>query len=65
MVGNSLKSDILPILELGGKAVHIPYETTWLHEVASPPEAGQAGYYPLEHLGQLPALLERLERPEK
>ena len=61
MVGNSLKSDILPILELGGNAVHIPYETTWLHEVASPPAEGQAGYYPLEHMGQLPALLERLE----
>jgi putative hydrolase of the HAD superfamily len=65
MVGNSLKSDILPILELGGNAVHIPYETTWLHEVASPPAEGQAGYYSLEHLGQLPALLEQLEHPEK
>ena len=62
MVGNSLKSDILPILEMGGNAVHIPYETTWLHEVASPPPEGQVGYYPLEHLGQLPALLEQLEQ---
>jgi putative hydrolase of the HAD superfamily len=62
MVGNSLKSDILPILELGGNAVHIPYETTWLHEVASPPPEGQTGYYPLEHIGQLPVLLERLEQ---
>lgn len=62
MVGNSLKSDILPILELGGQAVYIPYETTWLHEVASPPAEGQTGYYPLEHMGQLPALLKRLER---
>jgi putative hydrolase of the HAD superfamily len=65
MVGNSLKSDILPILELGGQAVYIPYETTWLHEIASPPETGQAGYYSLEHLGQLPALLKQLEHPEK
>jgi putative hydrolase of the HAD superfamily len=63
MVGNSLKSDILPILELGGSAVYIPYETTSLHEVASPPTDGQTGYYLLEHIGQLPALLERLERP--
>jgi putative hydrolase of the HAD superfamily len=62
MVGNSLKSDILPILELGGNAVHIPYEITWLHEAADPPSDEQPGYYPLEHLGQLPALLERLER---
>jgi putative hydrolase of the HAD superfamily len=62
MVGNSLKSDILPILELGGSAVHIPYETTWLHEIANPPPDGQIGYYPLEHIGQVPALLERLEQ---
>lgn len=32
MVGNSLKSDILPVLELGGHAIHIPFHTTWLHE---------------------------------
>ena len=65
MVGNSLKSDILPILELGGNAVHIPYETTWLHEVASPPPTGQTGYYPLEHIGQLPVLLEQLSAQKR
>ncbi len=32
MIGNSLKSDILPVLQLGGHAVHIPYHTTWAHE---------------------------------
>lgn len=32
MLGNSLKSDILPVLELGGFAVHIPYHVTWTHE---------------------------------
>ena len=32
MVGNSLKSDILPVLNLGGSAVHIPFHTTWVHE---------------------------------
>lgn len=32
MLGNSLKSDVLPVLELGGHAVHIPYHTTWAHE---------------------------------
>jgi len=62
MVGNSIKSDILPILELGGSAVHIPYETTWQHEVADAPLADQLGFFSLEHLGQLPALLERLEK---
>jgi len=32
MVGNSLKSDVLPVLEIGGHAVHVPYHTTWAHE---------------------------------
>jgi putative hydrolase of the HAD superfamily len=32
MVGNSIKSDVLPVLELGGYAIHVPYHTTWVHE---------------------------------
>ncbi len=32
MVGNSLKSDVLPVLAIGGYGVHIPYHTTWVHE---------------------------------
>jgi putative hydrolase of the HAD superfamily len=60
MVGNSLRSDILPVLELGGSAVHIPYQFTWGHEAADPPD-GQPGYYYLAHLGLLPELLERLD----
>ena len=32
MVGNSLKSDIMPVLKIGGHAIHIPYHTTWAHE---------------------------------
>jgi putative hydrolase of the HAD superfamily len=32
MIGNSLKSDVLPVLGVGGYAVHIPFHTTWAHE---------------------------------
>lgn len=32
MIGNSLKSDVLPVLNVGGHAVHIPFHTTWEHE---------------------------------
>ena len=32
MVGNSLKSDVLPILNIGARAVHVPFHTTWAHE---------------------------------
>jgi putative hydrolase of the HAD superfamily len=37
MIGNSLKSDVLPVLELGGYAMYVPYHTTWLHEEAIEP----------------------------
>lgn len=60
MVGNSIKSDILPVLELGGKAVYIPYAITWAHEKADPPEEGGDSYFKLDSLGQLPGLLNRL-----
>ena len=32
IVGNSVKSDVLPVLEIGGYAVHVPFHTTWIHE---------------------------------
>lgn len=32
MIGNSLKSDVLPILNIGARAVHVPFHTTWAHE---------------------------------
>ncbi len=32
MIGNSLKSDVLPVLGIGGHAAHVPYHTTWAHE---------------------------------
>lgn len=35
MIGNSLKSDVLPVLAIGGYAVHIPFHTTWEHEKVS------------------------------
>lgn len=62
MVGNSLRSDILPVLELGGYAVHIPFSLTWQHEEAKTPPEDQAGFYQLEHLGLLPDLLQQIER---
>lgn len=37
MLGNSIKSDILPVLNLGGNAIHIPYHTTWTHEHVETP----------------------------
>lgn len=33
MIGNSVRSDVLPVLAIGGHAVHVPYHTTWEHEI--------------------------------
>ncbi|UII76307.1 HAD family hydrolase [Flagellimonas sp. HMM57] len=38
MIGNSLKSDVLPILNIGAKAIHIPFHTTWVHEMVNDSE---------------------------
>ncbi|MBT8292803.1 MAG: HAD family hydrolase [Eudoraea sp.] len=38
MIGNSLKSDVLPIMNIGAKAVHVPFHTTWAHEHIAPEE---------------------------
>jgi len=62
MAGNSLRSDILPVLEAGGSAVYIPYAATWAHEIAEAPAPGQTGFYQLDSIVQLPELIERLER---
>jgi len=63
MVGNSLRSDILPVLAMGAIAVYVPYELTWAHEMSAPPPVDQPGYHEIAHIGLLPDLLERLERP--
>lgn len=35
MIGNSLKSDVLPILNIGANAIHVPFHTTWAHEMVT------------------------------
>lgn len=61
MVGNSLRSDILPVLALGAHAVYVPYPLTWAHEAAALPAQDQPGFHQIDHLGALPELLARLE----
>ncbi|MCU0493486.1 MAG: HAD family hydrolase [Chloroflexaceae bacterium] len=57
MVGNSMRSDILPVLALGGQAIHIPYHTTWLHEQVASHEAEGHSYTELADIRQLPPWL--------
>jgi putative hydrolase of the HAD superfamily len=66
MVGNSLRSDVAPVLELGGWGVHIPHELTWVHEHVDDEDAIRANprFRELASLAELDdALTEITERP--
>ncbi|WP_121632876.1 HAD family hydrolase [Tropicibacter alexandrii] len=58
MVGNSMKSDILPAIEVGAWGVHVPFELVWGFEHAEPPSA--ARFRELSDLSSLPALVEEV-----
>lgn len=64
MVGNSLKSDVLPAIAAGAWGVHIPYRVTWALEHADAP-ADEPRFHALETLGELPALVARITRGGK
>lgn len=57
MVGNSLRSDVIPVAEMGGVAVHIPYHTTWAHEEARTDAFEHLAYTRLERIAEVPAFL--------
>jgi putative hydrolase of the HAD superfamily len=57
MVGNSLRSDIVPLVELGARAVHIPYQVTWQHEHVPDEELPKHGWRRIESIAELPPVL--------
>jgi putative hydrolase of the HAD superfamily len=57
MVGNSLRSDVLPVVEIGGRAVHVPYGITWAHEAVEPGTNDCDRWSQIPHIGDLPELL--------
>jgi putative hydrolase of the HAD superfamily len=65
MVGNSIRSDIVPVLELGGCAVHVPAELSWSHEHAEVPETARDRCFELASLHALPSLVTTLQHPER
>ena len=58
MVGNSMRSDIVPVVEAGARAVHIPYEVTWAHEEVPEDELPKDGWRRIESIVELPGVLE-------
>jgi putative hydrolase of the HAD superfamily len=57
MIGNSMKSDVLPALDAGLWGIHIPYHLTWAHEHAEPP-SDSPRFAKLETITELPGWLE-------
>lgn len=57
MVGNSLKSDILPLVNIKAHALHIPFHTTWLHEQVDEQETNGKAYRTLNKLTDILPLL--------
>ena len=64
MVGNSVRSDIIPVASIGARAVHVPYHVTWALEEADPTALPPSSWTRIEHLGELPAVLDRFNRGE-
>ncbi len=60
MVGNSLRSDIAPVLELGGWGVHVPYHTTWAHEAEAEVRIGGERMRSIAGMDQLPLAMQEL-----
>lgn len=59
MIGNSLKSDILPLVNIKAKAIHVPFHTTWIHEQVNAHETQNKRYKTVESLLEIIPLLVR------
>ena len=53
MIGNSLKSDVLPLVNLKAKAIHVPFHTTWAHEQVTEKETNGKAYKTINSLKDL------------
>jgi putative hydrolase of the HAD superfamily len=60
MVGNSLKSDVIPAIEAGCWGVHVPHEHEWSFEAADTP-TGHHRFHLIADLGELPALVDQIQ----
>jgi len=57
MVGNSLKSDVLPLVNINAHAIHVPFHTTWIHEQVSEKETNGKEYKTVKNLREVIPLL--------
>ncbi len=57
MIGNSLKSDVLPLVRIGAAAIHVPFHTTWAHEEVSATEKSTLTYKTVASIRDIPTLM--------
>ena len=57
MIGNSLKSDVLPLLNINASAIHVPFHTTWVHEEIPEEDQQKLDYITLVNIKELIALI--------
>ena len=60
MVGNSVKSDILPVLAIGGNAIHVPYASQWQLDRVDHRGAEEEGFFEVATIAEVPRTLERI-----
>ncbi len=60
MIGNSVKSDILPVLALGGNAIHIPYESHWELDKIEHRGAAEEGFFEAASMHEVPGVLDQI-----
>ena len=60
MVGNSMLSDVIPLVELGCSAVHIPYAVTWALERTEADPPPHDLWHRIETIAELPPLVQKL-----
>ena len=56
MIGNSLKSDVLPLINIGASAIHIPFHTTWIHEEVDLQDSTKLEYRTLNNIKEVLSL---------
>jgi putative hydrolase of the HAD superfamily len=61
MVGDSLKSDILPVATIGGNAIHVPYGTTWQHEAVHEDVLSAYEYQTAASIREVPVIINELD----
>ena len=57
MIGNSLKSDVLPLVNIGASAIHVPFHTTWAHEEVSTKEQSTTAYKTVKNITEILTIL--------